>query len=335
MNRTGESMTVVDQWCRSRNRLLLLVHERPDGDALGAQLGLHLILSAAGHECVSFLSRPYPSRYEPLFGPTAKELDVFFGQFPYAISDFDGVIVLDTSNAKRTDTPESIPVEQLRGTACVIDHHYDNERFGEVNWVDSDHAATAQMIAEFAKSSGLTVSAAAATALLAGIMTDCGGFRFRNTTASVFRTAANLADCGAVPGILADALFFNEPYAKMRLKSKVLESAKFEFDGRFVYAVTTPELLDELGLGPADTEDVIDVIRAISGVEIACLMQRTPDGDMRLSFRSRSETFDVSELAHELGGGGHRLAAGARLENTPVERAVSRVVELVGGVLES
>ncbi len=335
MNRPSESMTDVNAWCRSRNRLLLLAHERPDGDALGAQLGLHLILSDSGHDCVSYLSQPYPSRYEPLFGRVADKVDFHFERLPCAITDFDGILVLDTSNAKRTDTPDSIPVSQLTGCACIIDHHYDNERFGAVNWVDSDYAATAQMIAEFAKSARLTVSPDAATALLAGIMTDCGGFRFRNTTASVFRTAADLTDCGAVPGALADALFFNEPYAKMLLKSRVLESARFDFDGRFVYAMTTPELLDELGLCPADTEDVIDVIRAVSGVEIACLMQQTPDGDTRLSFRSRSENFDVSELAHELGGGGHRLAAGARIEHTPVEDAASKVVKLVSGFFAS
>ncbi len=332
MNPVQDIVKQINFWRGNRSRLLILTHERPDGDALGAQAGLHRLLVENGHKCTSYLSQPYPARYQLLFADIVKDLDFRWETAPEPI-DFDGVFILDTANATRVDFPNKKTLKAGANRICVIDHHYDNGRFGDVNWIDANYAATAQMIAEFAKISNLKMNKPAANALLAGIITDCGGFRFRNTNASVFRTAAELTEQGADPGTLADSLFFNEPYAKMRLKARVLESAKFEFDRKFVYAVITPELLHELNLTPDHTEDVIDVIRAVAGTKIVCLFQYTPEGDTRISLRSRSDEIDVSAIAHQLGGGGHKLAAGARIKQTPAAQAVNQVRKLVGATL--
>jgi len=169
MNADNDIIKQINFWRKNRKRLLLLTHERPDGDALGAQAGLHRILLDNGHKCTSFLSQPYPVKYQALFAEIIKPLDFRFETAPDPI-DFDGVFILDTANANRVDFPNKKILKAGANRICVIDHHYDNGKFGDINWINAEYAATAQMIANFANMSNLKIDQHAANALLTGII---------------------------------------------------------------------------------------------------------------------------------------------------------------------
>ncbi len=314
------SVKDVVRWLHARKRLLLVTHVRPDGDAFGSLLGLLRLLNQAGKwDCTAYLTDGLPERYRTLLGAPSglRENDIQ----PDA---FDGLVCLDTATWERADLPVSMSRTSPLVPVCNIDHHVDNSRYGEKNWI-ADCAATAQMILSLANQLGVPVEAPVATPLLSAILTDCGGFRYGNTNAAVLRDAASLIDAGAEYSKIVDRLFLCEPYGRLKLKSELLENAHFAFDRQFAYAVLFPAMLKKHGVEPADTENVVDVLRIIEGVQAACLIQPEEDG-VRLSLRARSDEFAVGQIARALGGGGHAMAAGVRLGGVSVEDAIKQLL---------
>ncbi|OPZ26172.1 MAG: Bifunctional oligoribonuclease and PAP phosphatase NrnA [Lentisphaerae bacterium ADurb.BinA184] len=166
------------------------------------------------------------------------------------------------------------------------------------------------------------------------MVADTGAFRFSNTTPATLRLAADLRDHGADYPAVMDSLFFQEPLGLLRLGAALLESAELAYGGRLIYAVLKPELLEQFGVQPSETEDIIDVLRRVQGVEIACLIQPEP-AHTRFSFRSRSPALSVADLARRLGGGGHHAAAGARIPAVPLPEAKQMLLDLTEKVFSA
>ena len=312
-------------------RLLLLTHERPDGDAFGSLIGLTLALAEGGVSATAFLTQPVPARYG--FLPFPSDL-ICVGSLP-AGSTFDAALVVDCSNRARVDCPRSLPWDTVsRLPLGNVDHHADNERYGTLNLVEPGMAATAQLLAESLQAAGSRIPAAAASWLLVGVIMDTGAFQFSSTTAATLNAAAVLVRCGADYTRIMDGLFFQEPLGRRRLAARLIEHARFAHAGRVLYSVLDSAWFAELGVAPDDTEGLIDSLRTIAGVEIACLIQPETDA-IRLSLRARSPAFPVDGLAHELGGGGHPLAAGARLQAVSVAEAVRILLEKTGKIVAS
>jgi phosphoesterase RecJ-like protein len=325
------SVTEVAAWLCARKRLLLLTHERPDGDAIGSLLGLGHALRGAGIDCTAALCAPPPRRYTFLSAAAAGFLSV--GPLACDCDAVDGVVCLDVSTRARLELPPGVAWSQLAAKPlCLVDHHGDNEKFGGLNWVVPGKTATAQLIVDLCRYAGWTISADCAACLLVGLIMDSGGFQFANTTAGVLRDAAALIDAGADHAAVMDALFFHEPFGRRVLAARLVQNARFEIDRRFAYAVLPPEWLRELAVSASDTEGLIDALRAIDGVDICCLISPEP-GAMRVSLRSRSPLLRVDEVAHALGGGGHPLAAGAKLSGQPLADVEARVLNEVRKVL--
>lgn len=314
----------VMAWLMARSRVLLTAHERPDGDAFGSLFGLQAALRSLGKEAPVYIRHPVPRKYERLM-PAGRE--VWTSRWP-ADGCFDGVVCLDVTEEARVDLPDGVTLSQVSDNICVIDHHPDNQRFGTLNWVDPEMAATSQMIAELWCGEALPIPGeGAATALLTGLVADTGGFRFQNTTPAALRAAALLIEAGADCREIMDAMFMSEPYARRVLEARLLEDAVFCFKGSLVYSILTEELLREVGVDKQDTEGLIDTLKVIEGVDVACLLQ-PGEGRVRISLRSRRAEFPVNELAHALGGGGHPLAAGAWVENATVTEAVEKLLKM-------
>ena len=316
--------------CFERPRPVLIVtHTRPDGDAVGSLYGLALALSRSGRPCRAFLSETVPE----LYGRCLPETPVVsVGSLPAGPRP-EVLVCLDTARADRADLPDGLRLSDFE-TVINIDHHGDNPRFGTRVWIDSDSAATAQMLLKLLQRCGLAVDEDVATCLLVGVVTDTGGFRFPNTDSSVLRDTAVLIDAGARYDRVMDGLYFRTSYGRRMLEGELLRRAEFAFDGQLIYSVLEPALLERLAVNRQETEGVIDSLRSLDGVEIACLIQ-PEDHAVRLSLRSRSERHPVKPIATELGGGGHPLAAGARLENTTVADVTEHLLRLVRKVLDS
>ena len=201
-----------------------------------------------------------------------------------------------------------------------------------MNLVDSGMAATCQFLLDLFTANAMAIPPDAAAWLLTGLFMDTGAFRFTNTSPAVLRAAARLMELGADYAKVMDGLFFHEPYSRRRLAARLLETAEFHFGGRLLLTRLPPAWLTEFETAPADTEGLIDTLRVVDGVLITALLQPEPNR-VRVSLRSRGDAWPVDGLAHALGGGGHRLAAGIKLDGMTLDQAREAVLRGAAAVL--
>ncbi len=318
----------VLEWLARKERLLVISHERPDGDAYGSVFGMVNLLSETGRKCDGYMQRPVPRRYELFLPRIPSMLSCNDG---VDVGQYDGVICLDTTDIERAAIPADW--NTLPRSICNIDHHPDNKGYGEAVWLAPEMGATAQMLSIMVRQA-FDVDAVTATCFLAGILADTGALRFSNTTSSVLRECATLMDMGADYAGIVDAMFFHEEYGRKKLEAHLLTNARTAHNHRLMYSVLRPEDFERYSVSPEDTEGLIDCLRTIDGVEVACLLQPGDDA-VRFSFRSCSRQKPVNEVARKLNGGGHPLAAGARVEGVSLEEAEEKLIALTRDLIES
>jgi phosphoesterase RecJ-like protein len=288
------------------DRFLLTAHEGPDGDALGSLLGMHHLLTAIGKESVMFLAaKEFPLPIEYRFLP----LEEVFHEPPADMADRT-VVFLDCGNIDR------MPVDFLSegGNRILnIDHHHDNTRFGDVNYVEPAASCTAEIIHELAGLMGVPVTFEMAMPLYVGMVTDTGKFMYENTTARTHRVAAELIDAGVDIDDTYRRLYEHVPIGKLRLVARALDKIERHCGDRLVVSYITAEDYAATGSGEEMTEGVIDHLRAIDGTKVAAAVRDLGDGGRaarKVSLRSSDGDVDVSAIARKQGGGGHKRAAG-------------------------
>jgi phosphoesterase RecJ-like protein len=291
---------------RSRERFLLTAHEGPDGDALGSLLGMHHLLTQLGKDSVMFMAaKEFPLPIEYRFLP----LEEVFHEPPADMADRT-VIFLDCGNIDR------MPVEFLSegdNFRINVDHHHDNTLFGDLNLVDTAASCTAEIVYELAILLGVEITPEIASALYVGLITDTGKFMYENTNARTHRIAAELIDAGVQVDETYRRLYEHVPIEKLRLVSRALEGIERYCDERLVVAYITAADYEASGAGEEMTEGIIDHLRSIEGSKVAALIRDQGDRGRavrKVSLRSSGGEIDVSAIAREQGGGGHKRAAG-------------------------
>jgi bifunctional oligoribonuclease and PAP phosphatase NrnA len=291
---------------RSRERFLLTAHEGPDGDALGSLLGMHHLLTQLGKDSVMFMAaKEFPLPIEYRFLP----LEEVFHEAPADMADRT-VIFLDCGNIDR------MPVEFLSkgdNFRINVDHHHDNTLFGDLNLVDTAASCTAEIVYELAILLGATITPEIASALYVGLITDTGKFMYENTNAHTHRIAAELIDAGVRVDETYRRLYEHVPIEKLRLVSRALEGIERHCDERLVTAYITAADYEASGAGEEMTEGIIDHLRSVEGTKVAALIRDQGDrgrAARKVSLRSSGGELDVSAIAREHGGGGHKRAAG-------------------------
>jgi phosphoesterase RecJ-like protein len=295
---------IRDALLQSRE-LLVTAHDRPDGDALGAAVGLAYILRALGRPAAVVGCQPVPRRYRfllggMLVGPVAQEPP------PGA-----ALVILDCGSRERSEAGRRWGPE--KGTLVNIDHHHSNSRFGTHNWVDPAASSCAEMVWRLARRAGWPVPREAAEALWAGLATDTGSFSYENTSAAALAAAQDLVRCGANPGRLGEALFRREPWGAVQLRRRALESLQSGWGGRAAWIALSAADFEAAGCAPHDAGDLVDLPRNIENVALALFFYEVPAaGETKVSIRA-AEPLDATELAGRFGGGGHQRAAGCSL----------------------
>ena len=291
---------------RTRDRFLLTAHEGPDGDALGSLLGMHHLLTRLGKDSVMFLAaKEFPLPIEYRFLP----LEEVFHEPPADMSDRT-IVFLDCGNVDR------MPVEFLtdgENFRINIDHHHDNTLFGDLNLVEVDASCTAEIVYELAVLLGVELSPEMASALYVGIVTDTGKFMYDNCNARTHRIAAELIEAGVIVDETYRRLYEHVPIEKLRLLSRALDGIQRHCDGALVLAYITMADYTATGAGEEMTEGIIDHLRSIEGARVAALVRDLGDrgrSARKVSLRSSGGEVDVSAIAREHGGGGHKRAAG-------------------------
>jgi phosphoesterase RecJ-like protein len=302
---------------------LLLGHVHPDGDVLGTLVGLGLALEGAGWEIT--LAGPHGVPEVLGFLPAAERFQVW----ERAPRTWDVVILTDCPDPGRTEGL----LEGARGPethVLNIDHHPDNRRYGTVNWLDPDAAATGEMVFDLLGRLGLKLTPEVALALFTAIHTDTGSFRYSNTTPRTFRIAADLAAAGADPFLVSRWLYQRRQAATLRELGEVLRRVELSPDGRVGWLALPAGLASEALVA---AEDLVGYPRSIHGVEVALLLRETAPGVVKASLRGQGRV-PVNVIAQRFGGGGHANAAGCTLAAT-LEDATRTLVGAVRQALDA
>ncbi|HLF62056.1 MAG TPA: bifunctional oligoribonuclease/PAP phosphatase NrnA [Acidimicrobiia bacterium] len=287
----------------SAESLALACHVGPDGDALGSMLGLGIAAENAGKKVVASFGTPFGVAAGFAFLPTA--LLVSPQDFP---AEPQTMIVFDAASLDRLG--ELAENASKAGTTIVIDHHATNGGFGDIAVVDGAAAATGELVALLLRTLGWPLTPEIATCLLTAIVTDTGRFQYANTSPSTLELAAELVAAGARPPEISRHIYEEVPFGYLKAAGAALSRAELDKDKGLVTAVITHADLDEAGIDWGDIDNLVDTVRLAVEADVAVLAKVHADGKVKLSLRSRGAT-DVGSLAAELGGGGHRLAAGA------------------------
>src|SRR5919106_311895 len=291
---------------RTSDRFLLTTHENPDGDALGSLLGMHRILEALGKDTLMFLAaKEFPLPVEYRFLP----LEEIFHEPPADIAD-RMVIFLDCGNIDR------MPLDFLEegdNKVINIDHHHDNTRFGTINLVDVDASCTAEIVYDLSGLLDVELTPEIANALYVGLVTDTGKFMYENTHIRSHRMAAGLIEAGVQVNEVYRRLYEHAPLEKLKLLARALEGVSLRDRGRLAVTYISSEDYAVTGADAALTEGIIDHLRTIDGAVVAAVVRDQPEtgrAARKVSMRSTDGKVDVSAIARQHGGGGHRRAAG-------------------------
>ncbi len=287
-------------------QVVVIGHQRPDGDCIGSQVALCRMLRGQGIDAVCVNADPVPRRIKFLLGDT-----------PFLKRDdfsHEGRVAVFTDCADHGRAGDKLKQLYPAPFAC-FDHHVSNEGFAKHNFVDVNSAATAEVLAGLFHDADLRVDAITAQALYTGMMTDTGQFRFPSTTERVFRLCADLVARGANPAQAGMELYERETSAKLKLLQHYISSLKLEAGGRICLGVLPLGIFEQLGATVEDTEGLVDYARSIEGVEIGVLIEERP-GVIKASLRAKHSTYRMDTIASQFGGGGHASAAGLNCADT-------------------
>jgi phosphoesterase RecJ-like protein len=290
-------MDQVLKQIEQREAFLLTSHARPDGDAVGSLLALYQLLRKMGKLTRVVMNDSVPLIYDRL--PYAEVIE----HLHFVPSDApQTAIILECDNIHRTR------LEGLEGRFLInIDHHNSARDFADVNWIDPQACAVAEMVHRLAVASCVQVTPEMATCLYTAVLTDTGSFCFSGTNIHTFRLAAELVRSGANPAEIAHRVYFSNPASKMRLLGTALSNLRRE--GALAYMYVSLSEIERSGGLEEDCEGLVNYALSIEGVEVALFFREISDGRYRVSLRSKGHV-NVAAVAEQFGGGGHNCASG-------------------------
>jgi phosphoesterase RecJ-like protein len=299
----------VEVICVAR-RIVLAGHVNPDGDTLGCILALAHALRAIGKDVTILSADGVPDIYGWMPGTEWIQTET-------DRRDFDLAIVCDAGTLDRLGKSVR-PAVEAAPHLVDIDHHVTEGSFGDIRILDAGAAATAELVWQLIRtlSNALSQDLAdrpIAECLMTGLITDTGSFRFLNVTPQTFELAARLQRLGALPAPIAELVFENRSLASLKLLGRALDSLQTTPDGRVAWAHVTTQDFIELMATDAETEGIVNHVRAVRGALVGILFREIPGRKVRISLRGRDGA-DVNKIANIFGGGGHKLAAGCSVE---------------------
>jgi phosphoesterase RecJ-like protein len=304
----------ITSFFKDYREIILLIHEKPDGDCLGSALALGHHLSNEGYQPVLYHPEPIPAGYN--FLPGQDMIKIYREK---ELPKGRPIIAVDCADLGRIlySLPQDIPI-------INIDHHSSNSYFGDFNLVNSKAAATGEIIFELLSEAQKGISFPMATCLYVALSADTGSFRYSNTTAKTFRIAGELLNLGANIELIRGHLFDRRPLTELLMIKLALTKMQFSLNGKIAWSVLSYPELSEHNLLDTDTESVISLLRSVEGVEAALVFKELEPEKVKVSFRSK-KLLDVNILANEFGGGGHPRAAGCSLEGN-LEELTTKVM---------
>jgi phosphoesterase RecJ-like protein len=313
-----ESERILEE-VKKANSILVNCHRGPDSDSVGSALALSRILKNLGKDVLIICPSDIP--HDLTFLHDASSIKrVNFSTFDF--SKFDLFLAIDSSTYAMVTGLKDADKPTIN--TIVIDHHVSNEGFGKINLVDANMTSTGELLFRIFEDWGIEIDKETAECLLTGIIGDTGSFQYQNVGQDTLRTAATLMEKGADKDKIIYNIYRNIDFKEVKMWGKFIESMKIE--GGFVWSAISLATYKDFGEYPYAKEDVANLFFPIvKGTDFGVVMVETSEGVLSVSLRSRSG-FDVAKVAEEIGGGGHKAAAGVRIEGLPFQDAVNKVL---------
>ncbi len=318
----NSSLLEIARVIRERDNFVITSHINPDGDNIGSQLGLFLLLKQMGKGVRCVDADEVPSVYS--FLPASEEVMVLDDK---DIGDLSVFIIVDTADYERLG--RVAPLLELAELVINIDHHISNNRYGDLNYVDEEAAAVGEQIYELAKVLEIEITKDIAECLFTAIISDTGCFRYENTTPRTHRIAAELIEAGVNSRYVVEMLYETKSFSSLKLLGEALFTLQLGAQGKVAWATVYRKMMEEVGATYEDLEGLVEQIGTLKGLEIAVLFKEL-DGRVKVSFRSKGNR-DVNKLASLFGGGGHPNAAGCSLE-LEIEEARELVISKISEI---
>ncbi len=305
---------------RASKTFCVVGHIRPDGDCIGSQLGLALALQNEGKKVVCWNEDVVPQKYKFLNGAGII-------QRPKPGRKFDCVIAADCANFERLGKAGKCIAS--RKVFINIDHHESNTRYADVNWVSAREPSCGELIYRLLKVARWPITKPIADNLFTAISTDTCSFQYPTTRPGTFHAGAELVTRGANLAKICDEVYQSYPLSRVRLLKHIYSRFRLTHHDQIAYFWLKKADFARAGSDDDETEGLIDHIRAIAPVVIACVFEEIEPELTRISLRSKSDKVNVNEIAAQFGGGGHPAAAGARIPGKPlsVQRKVIAAVK--------
>lgn len=300
------------------SKILLVSHKRPDGDTLGASLAFHFALKQMGKETTLACMDGAPERLQ--FMPSSKE---FVHEFNYL--DYDLIIVSDAGAYHMTGFHEVYPDFLSRKVPIInIDHHQSNDNFGTINIVDAQASSATMIVWRLLKMLHIQLTKEIAISLLSGIYNDTGAFLHANTTQETFEMAGELAQAGISISDIVKPMFRQSSLSQLKLWGYILENAR-KNENNILSAVISESDFKLLGAHHSDTGGIIDLLNTVPEVDYAMLVAED-GGVVKGSLRTQKDDVNLSDIAAQFGGGGHKKAAGFRVNGKLEKKIVWKIV---------
>ena len=309
---------------RENKTFCIVGHIRPDGDCAGSQLGLTLALQNEGKKAICWNEDSLPQKYKFL-----NAAGLF--QKPKSGGKFDCVIATDCASFERLGKVGKCIAH--RKVFINIDHHESNTRYADVNWVSAREPSCGELIYRLLKVARWPITRPIADCLFTAVSTDTGSFQYSTTRPGTFHAGAELVTRGANLAKICDEVYQSYPLSRARLLKHIYSRFRLTHGDRIGWFWLKKIDFARTGAESADTEGLIDHIRAIEPVVVACVFEEIEPELTRISLRSKSDKVNVNEIAAQFDGGGHPAAAGARIAGKPlsVQRKVIAAIKLALG----
>ncbi len=321
----ADAAEAVAQAIRQGSDFVLTFHENPDGDSVGSTLAMARALRRMGKRATVASPGPVPKTFRFLPGVD--------GVIPWeqVVGEYSVALIIDCGDINRFGPAGKSLVEKAP-VILNVDHHLTNSRFGHVNYVDSHAAAAGEQVTAILDRLGVDLDKEMAVCLLTALMTDTGCYRYPNTSPDTLALASRLVAAGGSPALVAEYVYDTRTLSSLRLLDVALSRLELSAGGKVAWSVVRSQDFADTGATEAEAEGIVNYPRTIDGVEVGLLFRETPEGKVKVAFRSR-RTVDVSRIALTFGGGGHARAAGCTYEGTlaeAVERVLSNVLASAG-----
>ncbi|HAQ61619.1 TPA: hypothetical protein DCR49_06425 [Candidatus Delongbacteria bacterium] len=297
-----EQAKAIGNFLKEKDDFLITAHHAPDGDNLGACIGMYLALTETGKRVVIVNEDKFVERFSFLFDTHPSPYIRYSDEL--SSRKYRNVIIVDTANYDRIGKVSNMIAEDAE--IVNIDHHPTNEMFGSLNYVDRTSASASELVYEILKENGFTISRSVSDALLSGLLSDTGGLRFQNTNVSTVKSVMDFMSHGSDLADLTDRIFMRLSFSETVKVSEIASKIELFRDEKLALAYNDQEKNPLL-----ENEPVLMILNSIEEAEVSLFVRKNGDDFYKISVRSKGN-FNVSEFSERWKGGGHKNAAGIK-----------------------